>query len=283
MLRSVRIALFAVVVLTCAPARAQAPHDYIVAVRRMGAIEFIDPVSLQTVSTIRVNVQPDSTGLNGVFLNPGGRTLYIDGPIGGSSEVTNSCCWLYSIDLETLQARQVAGIWGAKSRRALVLVGPGLMRPASETSSETTPQLAQISVPLPDSTEDTTCSMPVFTQNFTAGNRLFVYEVFGSKLDRREHCSNIPGGAWMLDPVTHQVVSHFAPDLYFWKLIPNQPGSELYGITSEGTNYPQPAALVRIDAQTGTVLQNRPLDSDYWWLTFGTLQLVPSGNVSLPR
>lgn len=283
MRRSLQIALFAMVLLANVPARAQASHDYIIAERRLGAIEFIDPATLQTLSTITVDVPPNSAGLNGIFLNPDGRTLYIDGPIGGNSQVTNACCWLYSIDLETLQAKAVAGIWGAKSRRALVNIGPGLMRPASETSNEAAVAPPRTSMPLPESSENTSCAMPVVTENFTAGNHLFVYEVFGSKIDRREHCSNISGGVWMLDPVTHEALAHFAPDLYFWKLLPNQTGSELYGITTTGAINPPPAGLVRIEAQAGTVLQNRPLDSDYWWLTFGSLQFVPSGNVSLPR
>lgn len=283
MARSMAIALFWASLLTYAAAEAQTSNNYIIAERRLGAIEFIDPANLQTLSTITVGVPPNSAGLNGIFLNPDGRTLYVDGPIGGNSQVTNGCCWLYSIDLETLQAKQVAGIWGAKSRRAFVTAGPGLMRPASETSSETATDLPQPSVALPQSTEVTECTAWAPTANFTAGNHLFVYEVFGGKIDRRERCSNVSGGVWMLDPATHHALTHFAPELYFWKLIPNQTGSELYGISSEGTINPPPAALVRIDAQTGTVLQKRPLDSDYWWVTFGTLQLAPSGNISLPR
>jgi hypothetical protein len=269
--------------LACATANAQSPHEYIIAARRLGTIEFIDPGTLHTLSSLTVHVPPDSTGLDGVFLNPDGRTLYIEGPVGGNSQVKNGCCWLYAIDLETLQAKQVAGIWGTKSRRAFVRIGPGMLRPVSEPAESPGKDSQQQVVPLPESALMSECADPSVTGNFSAATHLFVYEIFGGKLDRRESCSHVPGGVWMLDPVTHDVLAHLAPDLYFWQLVPNHAGSELYGITMECNTNPPLTGLVRIDTQDSSVLQYRVLDSDYWWIAAGKLLLSPSGNVSLPR
>jgi hypothetical protein len=84
---------------------------------------------LHTLSSITVDLPPNSAGLNRVFLNPDGHTLYVEGPIGGDPGGEHGCCWLYAINLVTLRAKTVAGIWGTESRRAFVIDGPGLLRP----------------------------------------------------------------------------------------------------------------------------------------------------------
>ena len=55
----------------CVGAEAQSSKDYIIAARRTGAIEFIDPATLKTLSSIRVDIAPSTTGLNGVFRGSG--------------------------------------------------------------------------------------------------------------------------------------------------------------------------------------------------------------------
>lgn len=84
-----------------------------------------------------------------------------------------------------------------------------------------------------------------------------------------------------MDPATGQLVRLVTSTLYFWELVPNRSGSELYGITSEVPNMQAPAQLLRIDARTGNVLQSRLLDSDHWWIAFASLRVIPSGNVSV--
>lgn len=278
-----RISLFVSVFLAGIAANAQLSNEYIVAARRMGTIEFIDPANLHTVSSVNVYVPADSAGLGGVFLDPDGRTLYIEGPIGPGSPESNACCWLYAIDIATLQAKKVAGIGGTESRRAFVSDGPGSLRARSNLAGETAVLEQSERIALPDSNESGECHVTPYTNNFTIGTQLYVYEVFGGKLDRRDCGSNFSGGGWILDASTRRALTHFASELYFWQLVPNSAGSELYGITSEGTTYPPPAGLVRIDSVTGKVLQYRALDTDYWWITAGRLSLVPSGNVSLPQ
>ena len=180
MARWFSIGLFVAVSLACDGVGAQSTNEYIIAARRMGTIDFIDPATLRTLSSIEVQIPPTTTGLDGVFLDPDGRTLYVEGPIGGYSAVANGCCWLYSIDLATLQAKQVAGIWGSKSRRAFITAGPGLLQRLSETPSETTVDHQAARVPLPDSSEASACSAwPPFTNSFIAESDLVVYEVFG--------------------------------------------------------------------------------------------------------
>ena len=115
----------------CVVAAAQTSHDYIITARRSGVIEFIDPATLKTLRSITTDVAASSTGLNGVFANPDGRTIYVEGPIGAHSAGANNCCWLYSIDLATLQTKVAAGIGGTLSRRRFISSGPGLMQPIS--------------------------------------------------------------------------------------------------------------------------------------------------------
>ncbi len=46
-----------------------------------------------------------------------------------------------------------------------------------------------------------------------AGGRLFLYELFGSKGDRRDGCPRkIPGGLFSVDPQTGGILAHLAPD-----------------------------------------------------------------------
>lgn len=95
--------------------------NYIVAVSRGGVIEFINPKNLETVGRIHFTLSEKSGGLNGVAANPDGSMLYVEGPIRGSDGL-QGCCWLYSIDLATLETKKVAGIWGTR-RNILVSAG----------------------------------------------------------------------------------------------------------------------------------------------------------------
>jgi hypothetical protein len=103
--------------LGCAAVHAQDLKTYILASRRAGAIEIIDPTSLATVGRIHFDLPPGSVGLNAVSASIDGTVLYVGGPI---PDKPNGCCVLYSIDLATLEARQVAGIGGTASRAAFV-------------------------------------------------------------------------------------------------------------------------------------------------------------------
>ncbi|MBV9498339.1 MAG: hypothetical protein JO138_03090 [Acidobacteriaceae bacterium] len=208
----------------------QSTKENIIAARGMATIEFIDPANLQTLSSITVHIPPNSTG----------------------------CCWLYAIDLGALQAKNVAGIWGTESRRALSATVPAYCDLFSDSANQARIVDQPVRVALPEPTESSECATSAFTKKFAIGTHLFVYEVLDGKVDRRR-CPNDPGGAWMLDATTRRVIAHFASDLYFWQLVPNYAGSERYGITSEATTNPPPPGLVRIDSETGKLLDYRAL------------------------
>jgi hypothetical protein len=111
-------------------------------------------------------------------------------------------------------------------------------------------------------------------------DRVFLYEWFGGKIDRRRRCGEqIPGGAWIVDPTTGRLLNRVAPKLHFSKLISNQTGTELYGLTSGHADSQGPVTLIRIDARTGRVVQSRALDRDFWWIATARLKVVPSGDV----
>lgn len=145
-----------------------------------------------------------------------------------------------------------------------------------------TPQSTQLGNgrSLPEANRAHGC-MPDAPMNIAAaGNRLFLFEIFGSKVDSREQCGDVPGGAWAVDPTTGRVLARLAADLHFFMLVPNHDGSELYGITSEAPQKSAAPRLVRLDAQSSKVLESRVLESDYWWIAVAPLKHIPTGNVS---
>jgi hypothetical protein len=127
---------------------------------------------------------------------------------------------------------------------------------------------------------DSSCTAGFAMGIAASGSSLFLYEMFGLKVDRRRQCGEeLAGGAWVVDPTTGRLLSQVAPKLHFSELISNPAGSELYGLTSDHADSPGPVTLVRIGASTGQVLQSRTLDADYWWIATARLKVVPAGNV----
>jgi hypothetical protein len=112
----------------------------------------------------------------------------------------------------------------------------------------------------------------------TAG-KLFLYEQFGFKADRRDRCPGVPGGAWMVDPATGQLTRQIAPDLYFSALLAGPAGSGLYGLSAGSANWQSLTQLVRIDPASGSVLQSRPLDPGFWRVALAPLRTVPTGDI----
>jgi hypothetical protein len=115
--------LIGAALLASAPQHTQDPNRYILATRRSGAIEIIDPESLATLGRIHFDLPSKSVGLNGISAGADGTTLYVEGPIpnGPNRSVgAGGCCVLYSVDLATLQTKQVAGVGGSASRARFV-------------------------------------------------------------------------------------------------------------------------------------------------------------------
>lgn len=349
-------------VLSSALANCQALNEYVLLARRQGTVQFLDPKTLRTIGTLNFVLQPNTTGLNGIWADAPGRTIYVDGPIPSDQAEPQGCCWLYSVDLSTFEAKAAAGIWGSDSRRQFVHLTDSLLqtsavvpksiaencgdrllrspdlrwwscaktskidlydaqsaklvrtfaKPGSgddsayiggawlgsrlfvyvtqrsegklweiPTDGSETRDLA--SLPQPASVPNCDSSVAL-TDIVATPDRLIVYEQFGGKLDRRERCDNVPGGALIVDPQSGQVLSQVSSQYHFWRIIPNQTGSELYGITSLGTVGGSPAELLRIDAHTGNVLELRPLDGDFWSIAVAGLKSSPSGDqiVTLP-
>jgi hypothetical protein len=116
-----------------------------------------------------------------------------------------------------------------------------------------------------------------------AGGRLFLFELFGGKGDRRGSCSkNVFGGAFSVDLQNGRLTAHIVSDLHFAQLISSVDGKELYGIDVRDTNWTS-VALVRLDAATGEILARRDLVSDVWFIELATIpkELVPHGDVEV--
>lgn len=128
--------LIAASLLASVALRAQDANRYILATRRSGAIEIIDPESLATLGRIHFDLPSKSVGLNGISASADGTTIYVEGPIpnGPNQSVgAGGCCVLYSIDLVTLQTKQVAGVGGTASRARFV-TSDGIMYPVAPSS-----------------------------------------------------------------------------------------------------------------------------------------------------
>jgi hypothetical protein len=105
--------LIATVLLTCVPLSAQDTKQFVLAANRAGTVELIDPISLETLSRIHIDLPQDSVGLNGITASEDGSTIYVEGPM---SDHPSGCCSLYSIDLATLRMNRGASIAGSGSR-----------------------------------------------------------------------------------------------------------------------------------------------------------------------
>lgn len=337
--------LLAVSLLASAVLGAQSPNSYILAARRSGAIEIIEPASLTTIGRIHFDLPLKSSGLNGVSASADGTMLYVQGPIPNEG---HGCCVLYSIDLATLETRQVADITGTASRSgffvadgityhadsggnpssdggqlfevrsfrgpavdiydlaqgkiARTLVPSGLQGDWSPTGARLDDQFvlyaakddgsaARLWVISPKTTqlgEGTAaepfgavpnCHSPVLRGMATAAGNVFLYEIFGWKLDRRESCTGVPGGAWVLDPSTGTLLAQVASDFYFSDMVADREKGELYGISVGDPAWGSGVELVRINAEDGTILKSRALESDVWRIAFAPLRILPAADV----
>jgi hypothetical protein len=328
--------LIAAALLASVALHAQDANRYILATRRSGAIEIIDPESLATLGRIHFDLPSKSVGLNGISANADGTMLYVEGPL---PDEPNGCCVLYSIDLATLQTRQVADIPGTASRAAFVTsdgityqiaplsgsearapsgtvdlydptqdkfvrylapsgLGQGWWRNGIRVNGQfvfyaarddgsaarlwsVSPGATEVGegVPVEPFAKLPGCSSYVEAGLAAASGNLFLYEMFGWKLDRRNYCSGVPGGAWLLDTKSGGLLRQIAPDLYFSELVADREKGELYGLSVGDPNWRSGVELVRMDARDGSILQSRVLESDYWRIAFAPLRTVPAADV----
>jgi len=114
------------------------------------------------------------------------------------------------------------------------------------------------------------------------GSRLFLYELFGAKVDRRDDCGKeIPGGFFSVDLQTGVLSARLAPDFHFASLISGE-GEDLYGIDVKDARWTS-VRLVRLKTTTGEVLARLNLASDVWFINLAKVpsELVPSGDVEV--
>ncbi len=121
------------------------------------------------------------------------------------------------------------------------------------------------------------CGMKPLYNLFAAGDRLFLYEQFGMKLDRRDRCGKIVGGMFVIEPQNGEVTAHLAPSVQFSRLTASGDGRSLYGIDSGESSWRGPVRLLKLDAATGDVQAERVLERDVWFIHVATIRrdLVP--------
>jgi len=98
--------LFASALLAPVVLEAQDANRYILATRRSGAIEIIDPESLATLGRIHFDLPSESVGLNGISASADGTTLYVEGPI--PNMLTAVACFIPSISPRCKRSRSQA-------------------------------------------------------------------------------------------------------------------------------------------------------------------------------
>ncbi|HXG68923.1 MAG TPA: hypothetical protein VNO70_27740 [Blastocatellia bacterium] len=114
------------------------------------------------------------------------------------------------------------------------------------------------------------------------GERLFLYELFGYKLDRRYKLGeSVPGGVFAIDPSSGKVLGHFAPSAHFGRLMGSADGHWLYGVDSGRLQWQGPVRLLKLDAESGEIMAERELATDPWAMAVATLpeRFVPQGEV----
>ena len=122
----------------------------------------------------------------------------------------------------------------------------------------------------------------VTLESLGTGSQLFLYELFGAKVDRRDDCGKeIPGGFFSVDLQTGVLSARLASDFHFASLISGQDG-DLYGIDVKDAGWTS-VRLVRLKATTGEVLARLNLAADVWFINLATMpsELVPSGEVEV--
>jgi hypothetical protein len=254
--------LLILLVLTAFLAPCRDETDWVIAARRSGIVELIDPTTLASVGRIYIDFPAESVGLNGVSASADGSMLYVEGPI--PSEPMG-CCYLYSVNLASLEMKIAASVPGSRSRKSL--------------SFYHSPQVA-MRIVNPQLHGNSGCSEPYVQGTIASGAVLFRYEEFGFTSDRRNQCpGQAPGGAWILETVTHRLLGRVGSDLHFTELIPNRYGSEVYGVASEDPNWQGLVRLVRIDVRERMVRMSRTLDADYWRIFIAPLTTVWTGDV----
>jgi hypothetical protein len=332
--------LIASALLASVALKAQDANRYILATRRSGAIEIIDPESLSTISRIHFDLPSKSVGLNGISAGADGQKLYVRGP--HSDDVSGGCCEIYSVDLATLETKEVKdatlmesdrqiglnvsplnpspdGRWvfevrrysaaidvfdAVNGKRVRALMAPGLRDEDQWWSTGTwmddrflyyarkedgsAARLWSLSAEATELGEGVSvdafakvpgCSSFAGAGLVAAAGNLFLYEPFGWKGDRREYCGGVPGGAWLLDTKSGSLLRQIAPDLYFSELVADREKGELYGLSVGDPDWLNGVELVRIDAQDGSILRSRVLESDFWSISFGSLHSIPAGDV----
>lgn len=123
---------------------------------------------------------------------------------------------------------------------------------------------------------------PVVRNLTVAAGHVFVYEPFGSKADRSSGCSTVvPGGAWMVNPATGQLVKQIASEFHFNHLVADQSGAEIYGLDPGNDGWTGPVRLVRMHASDGAVLKSRTLDPGVCTIAAAPLRSAPLGDVHI--
>jgi hypothetical protein len=135
-------------------------------------------------------------------------------------------------------------------------------------------------VPVEDYGETPDCAEPAFSQLLAAGDKVFLYEPFGFKVDRRVQCHvPVPGGVWMIDPATGRQAGRTAIGLHFSTVVADRTGTFLYGLASEGLYQNASGQLLRINVQDGSVLKWRSIERGFIRMTVASIRSVPTGDV----
>ena len=113
----------------------------------------------------------------------------------------------------------------------------------------------------------------------TGGSHVFLFEMFGHKLDPRRRGVTVGGGVFVINPSSGEVISHVMPAIQFSRLAVSGDGRNLYGIDSGQLEWKGPIRLLKLDTERGSIVAQRTLDTDVWFIAAARVPrlLVPRG------
>ena len=156
----------------------------------------------------------------------------------------------------------LAGVWvGERYYLFQAPSGHPTMRPVAVQDAALGP-----TVPLVPASGFPDCEAAPYSV-IAAGSKVAIFAGFGLKSDGM---CNLPGGYTLADPDTGAILGRFATTMHFRQMAASGDGTSVYGL-DVGDDAWSKVRIVKLDTATGQLLAERPLESDVWYLTSGTL------------
>ena len=251
---------------------ASATMDRVLAQRGNVGIEIFDSRSLIRLPTMK------APGVYQMRGSPSGRWLF------GTTTFPSPSVDLFDLTQGTMvwrtpfdEGQTLAGAWIGEQYH-LLTADPK----AQGRLWLVSPDHPKLSDPLPVALSENAspgCE-PISSSILAAGDRLVIFEEFGSKLDRRRGCPNAPGGFVSVDPKTGVATERLARSYHFRQMVGSADGRYLYGLDVGNIQWKH-VRVVKLDAVSGTTVGTKKFEDGVWFLTSGIIPREIEGHLDL--